>query len=342
MTRSSFRVVLLGYTSTNPIHTNYWPWGMFAKVLKDLGYTVEWKELEDCRRGQGHPRIFICWNKPNAQDIIEAGVYQPGDVILQKVTSLGRGDDGVSWGDDPLGFFKTWTWPTYQMVERLLDGGKNIYAFGCRTNVDLFPEKKRICKKLGKRLFWIPWGSSLFTWNEIVNAAPKMGGLAYDVCFVGSVWGQEGRGNIGSFFNYVRPLLRGSLYLLAGRGTARGVVSNQEHKQMLQMSTLCPIINAPSWRAERGVQDRFWSVFTAGRFGVVDSEGVYEFFDEKDVVCETDPGEYIEKSRFFLENPAAQVPYIEKIQKRIKEEYNYYHTWANIIDTIIRREGSGR
>ena len=29
-----------------------------------------------------------------------------------------------------------------------------------------------------------------------------------------------------------------------------------------------------------------------------------------------------------------QLPFIEKIQKRIREEYNWYHTWQHILENI--------
>ena len=52
----------------------------------------------------------------------------------------------------------------------------------------------------------------------------------------------------------------------------------------------------------RGVQDRFWSVFTSGRFGVSDTEGVYEFFNEDEVVVCTDPNEYYLKTHSQISN----------------------------------------
>ena len=88
------------------------------------------------------------------------------------------------------------------------------------------------------------------------------------------------------------------------------------------------------WNIEGGVQDRFWSVFASGRFGVVDNDGVYEFFNEDEVVCETSAENYIEKSNYFIKNPEKQLPYIEKILSRIKSEYNWYHTWHTILKNI--------
>ena len=121
---------------------------------------------------------------------------------------------------------------------------------------------------------------------------------------------------------------------LAGAGTPNGPISNEKHVEIIKSSNLCPIINAPSWRSEKGVQDRFWTVFGSGRFGVVDTEGVYDFFDPKEVVCETDPNEYVQKSLYYMNNIDKQIPFIEKVQKRIKEEYNWNENFKKIFREI--------
>ncbi len=296
--KQQYIVTLLGYSI--PGHTNWYPWKIFHRVFTELGYLCEWVEAEQIDLTSSQRRIYICWNVPDAKTLLSLDKVRPGDVILQKLTSLGKGYGHVNWGNDPLEFFRNWTWPIYKAVEDLYDSGVNIYAFGCRTNTELFPEKHRICEKLKDRIHWIPWGSSLYTWEEIQNAKPAMDSFCYDIGFVGSIWGTVGRGNIDGVEDYLVPLMRGRKCMLAGRGTERGPVDDDTHKEILRRSKLCPIINAASWRAEKGIQDRFWTVFTTGRFGVVDTEGVYDFFDEDEVVCETDPGEYVEKSLYFL------------------------------------------
>ena len=48
-------------------------------------------------------------------------------------------------------------------------------------------------------------------------------------------------------------------------------------------------------------------------------------------------GEPIEEIIQKLEakkNIDKQLPFIEKIQKRIKKEYNWYHTWKHILENI--------
>ena len=190
------------------------------------------------------------------------------------------------------------------MVERHLDNGVNIYAFGCRTDSAPFPEKNRIVRKLDKRLFQIPWGSSVFSYDEIKACKPVESGFKYDIGWVGSIWGRPGRGNRESWYNMMMPLLSivDGPKLLAGMGTTVGPVNDDRHKIILKDSKLCPILNAPSWQIENGVQDRFWTVFTTGRFGVVDVDGIYHFFNEDEVVCATEPLDYIEKSLFYLKN----------------------------------------
>ncbi len=83
------------------------------------------------------------------------------------------------------------------------------------------------------------------------------------------------------------------------------------------------------------MQDRFYTVFTAGRFGVCDNPGVYEFFEDDEVVCETNAEKYVEKSIYYLENVEMQQPFIEKVQHKIKHKYNFYVQWRTILDRVI-------
>ncbi len=333
MKAKNWIITLMGYT--NPGHTNWYPWKKFYEVFNELGYETEWVELENLEVKKDKRRIFICWNEPTSLELIHSGKYQEHDILLQKLTSLGKGCDDINWGDNPYEFFKNWHWPLYRMFERIYDSGYNIFAFGCKTDPEPFPEKKRICDKLKDRIFWIPWGSSLYSWEEIQRAKPIMDNFEFDIGFVGSIWGIKGRGNIDTVEDFLLPIIKNKKCALGGQGTPLGPVDDKTHKYILKKSKLCPIINAPSWRIEKGVQDRFWTVFTSGRFGVVDSEGIYYFFNEDEVVCETHPEEYIEKSIYFLNNVEKQKPYIEKVLKRIKKEYNYYITWERILAKII-------
>ena len=329
-------IYLLGYTKPHQ-HTNWYPWLRFEKVLKHLGYDVRWVEKEDI--GNEKNRIFISWCEPDLVWLINEGIYKPGDVILQKLTALGNYDSNVTWGntwDECEEWCKTWRWTPYKLVEDALDAGVNIYSFGCKTRYEEFPEKKRIVNKLEKenRIFWVPWGSSLYDWDEIQNAKPVMDFKA-DLGFVGSIWGKKGRGNIDSVEQFLQPLNTGKYtWNLAGMGTQRGPVEDNEHKKILTSSKLCPIINALSWKVEHGIQDRFWSVFTAGRFGVADSPGVLDFFNEDEVVWSRHADEYKELSEYYIKNVDKQLPFIQKIQKRIKTEYNWYNTWDNIIKKL--------
>jgi len=331
-----FQIILLGYT--RPGHTNYFPWFRWNEVYKHHGYDVSWCEVADIPQNN-KKKIFITWNNPTSRELVDNGIYKKGDIILQKLTSLSKYDGGVDWKpgyNNTLTYFKNWKWTLYKMVEDLLDRDINIYAFGAKTQSSDFPEKQRIVSKLESlnRLFWIPFGSSLFDYDEIMNAKPIMDNLIYDVGFVGSKWGNTGRGNLFSWDKYMKNIVSyGKNNKLSGTGLG-GYVDDVGHKHILQHSKLCPIINATSWQVEKGVQDRFWSVFTSGRFGIVDSLGIYDFFNEDEVVCETDKNEYYEKSIYYMKNVDKQLPYIEKIQKRIKNEYNYYKTWKNIIEKV--------
>jgi hypothetical protein len=332
-------ITLLGYK--NQSHTNYWPWLRFKDVFDHHGYDCEWIEAKSVKRG-GRPRIFICWNSPACDKLVTQGIYDHsrGDTIVQKLTSLGAGDEHVNWGTDALSFFKTWKWNTYRRVERFFDVGINIHTFGCKTNTDLFPEKHRIVTKLGERAHWFNWGPCLYSWDEIQTAIPITDGFKHDLGYVGMKWGGVGRGNVDTFEAFMDPLIKKfPNNAIAGAGNSLGTVSNGRHKEILRQSRLCPVIHCASWIAEKGIQDRFWTVFSTGRFGIVDNPGIYEFFNEDEVVCETDADEYVEKSVYYAKNVDKQVPFIEKAQARIKTEYNFYVQWRCIMDKIWKQMG---
>jgi len=342
--KKRYIVTLLGYTNATQKHTNWFPWNRFLDVYKKMGYETEWCELGNLtgriREVDPHPRIFICWNQPTCIELIQSGVIHSYDVILQKLTSLGKGMDNVNWGSDPKRYFSTWNWPIYQTVEFLLEKGFNIYGFGCHSHSEEFPEKDRIVKKLTQlgRLFWINWGSTAFSYEEIQNCKPAMDNLQIDIAYVGSKWGQAGRGNTDQWDAYIQPILGerpGIKSSFHGAGFQGGMISDDSMKVILKTSKVCPILHAPSWVAERGIQDRFYTVFTAGRFGVVDNPGVYDFFDEDEVVCETDPVKYRELTKYFMDHPEKQLPYILKVQHKIRTKYNLYVEWDNILTRII-------
>lgn len=303
---------------------------------------VRWCELKDLPSASPFERrLIICWNEPDTMEYARSDKWCKNDILVQKLTSFSKGDSKQNWGDNPLEFFRNWTWPLYKRFEKLVDSGLNIYAFGCKTDITISPEKERICRKLQERIHWIPWGTTLFTKTHLQKKNPVfMEEFPLDVGWVGSKWGKAGRGNVDAWEQKIVPILeklsaqRSNRFYFAGKGHANPPVSNQFHEIIIRNSRLCPILNAPSWVAEKGVQDRFWSVFACGRFGVCDSEGVYEFFDESKVVAATGNEEYIDKSLFYYASPKRQMPYIEHIQQRIKAEYNFHDTWKKIIKKI--------
>lgn len=342
--KQKFIVTLLGYTNSQTKHTNWFPWNRFLDVYRTMGYKAEWCELDSLKQriseANPTPRIFICWNDPTCVELAQSGVLHKSDVIIQKLTSLGKGMNQVNWGDNPKEFFKTWNWPLYQTVEKLLESGFNIYAFGCKTrNTQDFPEKDRIVKKLEKlnRVFWINWGSTAFNYQEIQNCQPTpTDQFEYDIGYVGSKWGRAGRGNLDQWEKFIQPVLNQDLKTgFYGAGFPKGMISDQDAKETLRKSKICPILHAPSWVAEEGIQDRFYTVFTAGRFGVVDNPGIYEFFDKDEVVCETDPVKYQELTKYYMEHPEEQVPFIKKVQHKIRTKYNLYTQWDNILTQIL-------
>jgi hypothetical protein len=341
MNKDKYVIYLLGYTLKNSYNTCYWPWLRFKAVFDHLGYECYWVEKEDVKEHQGKNRIFITWCEPDTSVLINDGIYKKGDIILHKLVLYGNYDSGENWGtnlEETKNYLKNFRWSQYKILEDAYDAGANIYGFGAKTQHIGFGEKERIVERLKDRIFFIPWGSSLYGWEELQNSKPIMENLTHDIAWVGSIWGKVGRGNIDSFKSYLEPLFNlPNLNLnLAGEGTPKGIVSNDIHKQILKSGKLCPIINAPSWKMEEGIMDRFWTVFSTGRFGVVDTKGVYHFFDEDEVVYAENPEEYQDLSKYYMKNIDKQLPYIQKIQNRIKKEYNWYTSWENILTKIIK------
>jgi GR25 family glycosyltransferase involved in LPS biosynthesis len=329
-------VTLLGYTnikSNGSRHTNWFPWNRFYDVFKTIGYDCEWTELSKIENNK--KRIFITWNDPTSLELYQSGKVNKDDIIFQKLTSLGKGMESNNWTKNPNEWCKTWNWPIYQTVEYLYDLGLNIYAFGCKTQYENYPEKKRICEKLKNRIFWITWGGTPFNWEKIKNAKIEKNNLTNDISFVGSKWGTVGRGNIDAWEKYIEPLEKCKYKFNQYGGIGGDMVSDNEMVKILKKSKICPIIHAPSWQAERGIQDRFYTVFLSGRFGICDNLGAIDIFGEeiKDI-CTESPKEYYNKSIYYLEHPEEQLKYIEIIQNKIKKKFNFYRQWEYVLNNI--------
>lgn len=332
-------IYLLGYQSN---HTHTYPQSRFFEVFNFLGFETRWVDKSQIQPSNGR-RIFVCWDQPNAKYLVDNNIYTSGDVILQKVTALvpSYGNPpNLNWGDtkeSATEFLKNLNWPAYQMITDLLGQGINIYGFGCNTFYKDFPHKNKLVTDLlsQDRLFYHPWGPCLYDKAELDAAKPIINDFDYDIGYVGSIWGVTGRGNVDTIGKFLNPLVQGKSCAIGGLGTPLGPVNDNSHKNILKKSKLCPIVNALVWNMEGGVQDRFWTVFASGRFGVVDNEGVYEFFDKDEVVCATEPEEYIELSQYYLDHPEKQLPFIENILSRIQKEYNWYNTWSTILKSVV-------
>lgn len=337
-------ITLLGYTKIKPDgsrHTNWFPWNRFLDVFKTIGYKAEWVELDDLVRNE-EKRLFITWNEPTSLELYQSGKILSDDIIFQKLTSLGKGMENENWTSNPKEWCKTWNWPIYKTLEYLYDLGLNIYGFGCKTEYDEFPEKKRICEKLADRIHWISWGGTPFNWEQIKNAKPHMENLTDDINFVGSKWGVVGRGNIDAWEKYITPLENNSQYKFNQYGgIGNKMVSDEEMVEILKKSKICPIVHAPSWQAERGIQDRFYTVFLAGRFGICDNLGAIDIFgDEIKEICTENPEEYNLKSVYYLEHPEEQLKYIEIVQNKIKTEFNFYRQWENTFKKVDNKRNN--
>ena len=337
--KNKFIITLLGYNNSSG-NTCWYPWNKFNDVFKHYEYEVEWDTIDKIKKSD-KPRVFITWNQPDAIDIIQTDIYNKNkDIILQKVVGDSPRFENLDWGktyEETENRFYNHNFLDYQMVLDLYKNGHNIYAFGAKTSNTNTPIKKTICDSLGDRMIMIPWGSCLFDYKEIQEAKPITSGFLYDIGYVGSIWNIKNRGNRNNIERYLKLFANSrppNRVIVTGDGTGRARVDNQAHKEILKKSKICPIINSDSWKIMGGVQDRFWSVFASGRFGVADTEGVYEFYNKDEVVVCTDPNEYYLKSHYYLNNINKQIPFIEKALKRIKSEYNYYNTWKKILSKL--------
>jgi hypothetical protein len=321
-------VTILGYKNTS--HTNYYPWNRFFDVFKTIGYKCEWIEINKLIRND-EKRIFITWNEPTCKELIDNKLINKHDIIFQKLTSLGKYDVNENWTNNANNWNKSWKWTPYKMLETYIDLGYNVYGFGCKTKFEEYPEKKRICEKIKDRIFWISWGGTPFSLTEIINSEPKLNNLQNKIGFVGSKWGKIGRGNVDAWDKYILPLEKHFEFNKFG-GLDSKMVSDNDMKNILSEYKICPIIHAPSWQAERGVQDRFYTVFLCGRFGICDNLGAIDIFgnDIKEI-CTENEREYFQKTKYYFENVKEQKKYIELVQNKIKEKYNFYIQWYNIM-----------
>ena len=254
------------------------------------------------------------------------------DIVFQKLTSLGKGMSNINWTKNSYNWNKNWKWPIYKTVEYLYDNGMNIYGFGCKTEYNDFPEKKRICEKLKDRIFWITWGGTPFNWENILNSEVKLTNLNNNISFVGSKWGCIGRGNIDAWNKYILPFEKKTNVFKRYGGIGSKKITDNEMINILSNSKLCPIIHAPSWQSEKGIQDRFYTVFLSGRFGICDNLGAINIFGKEiEEICEVDSKKYYNKSIYFYNNVDKQEKYIKFIKNKIKKEFNFYVQWYNIL-----------
>lgn len=329
-------IYLVGYEPRllKPKHTNFWPWSYLAQTFNELGYKAYHKNVHKIDHSK--PHIYICWNEPDSLTLIKK--YQPhkDSVIIQKLTSFDTStESNKEWTDTPSDFFAKWHWPQYQKLYKLQETGYRFYAFGAQTVSEPFPTKAKIVSDFKEHIFWIPWGSMTVPYHTLQKSTPILSGFKYDLGFVGSRWGSKYRGNILEWDSYLQPVIEAtSNAMLAGRGTKKGAISVAKHVEILKQSKLCPIIHATSWKVEKGIMDRFWTVFSLGRFGVMDNEGILDFFDEKEIVLATSPEEYIDKSIYYMKHVEKQRPFIEKILTRIQKEYNQHKVWEKILNKI--------
>lgn len=317
-------------------HTNFWPWNYLVNTFKELGYNAF--HLNANKINHKKPNLYICWNQPDSLELISKYNPHKDSIIIQKLTSFDGSPESVGkeWTDDPVSFFKDWHWPQYQKLDKLYLSGYRFYAFGAKTDTESFPEKKKIVNKYKEKIFWIPWGSMIVPYKQIQKTTPIITDFKYNLGFVGSRWGTKYRGNINEWDTYLMPLAKQvDKAVIAGRGTSYGPVSLEEHINILKYSKICPIIHAASWKVEKGIMDRFWTVFSLGRFGVIDNEGILDFYNEEEIVLALNAEEYIDKSLYYMKNPEKQVPYIEKALNRIKKEYNQYEVWKKVLAKIM-------
>lgn len=335
----TMNIYLVGYQPKlfRKKHTNFWPWDYLAKTFKELGYDAY--HMNASKINHKKPNLYICWNQPDSLELIKKYKPHKDSIIIQKLTSFDGSPESVGkeWTDNPMQFFKQWHWPQYKKLDTLNESGYKFYAFGAQTDIDSFPQKKAIIDNYKDRVFWIPWGSMIVPYKQIMNAKPVIKDLKYDIGFVGSRWGTKYRGNLLEWDTFLMPLVdKVENAIIAGRGTAHGPVSNEEHIDILRHSKICPIIHAASWKVEKGIMDRFWTVSSLGRFGVMDNEGIFDFYNEDEIVFAKEQEEYIDKSLYYMKNVEKQVPYIEKAISRIQKEYNQYVVWGKILKIIFK------
>ena len=110
-------VTLMGYTEKFPkCHTNWFPWNRFRDVFKTIGYKCEWTNLQKLRRN-GEKRVFITWNDPTSIELYRSCKVRKDDIILQKLTSLGKGMNNVNWTANSEKWNKKWKWPIYRCFD---------------------------------------------------------------------------------------------------------------------------------------------------------------------------------------------------------------------------------
>ena len=62
---------------------------------------VDGLKKKDIKQHPGKRRVFISWYDPDTIELINDGIYQDGDIILNKLVCFGKYDSGIEWGTTP-------------------------------------------------------------------------------------------------------------------------------------------------------------------------------------------------------------------------------------------------
>ncbi len=138
-------------------------------------------------------------------------------------------------------------------------------------------------------------------------------------------WGQR----VGQYFNV--PMLR---------SIRKPILQLEDEGKIYNSSTISINVHEEYQRKYGGdCNERTFKIPFCGGFQVVDNVGCIKkyFKPGKEIIVADNPEDWVDKIRYYLENPAQRKPIIKAGMKRISDEHTYHHRAAQML-SIAKRE----
>ncbi len=135
--------------------------------------------------------------------------------------------------------------------------------------------------------------------------------------------------------DYLLPVVQQYKGILAGTGwnVGIGALSVKDSAELYNFAKIYPNYSTPRHVKEfNEVNERTFIIPACGGFELMDNPvAVKELFDEDELVVTETPQQYLELFEFYLNNPEARLPFIEKGMRRVYREYTLFQVLEKLM-----------